>query len=368
MSLRERFAAAPARWINRAVAAGILVFLVLAPPLDVVSDFNLSQVGIRSLWTGIAAASVIFLARYGGMISLGQAAIYGIAGFTYADLVVKAGWSQWPAVLAGIGTAVAVGLAVGLAASRTTGVYFLMLTLAVGVIAFYFFLQVQQLSGQTGLHLDSAPGLLGGDTISHPRRLYYASLIVSAGVFLFISFLVRTPFGLVMQAIRDEPTRAASLGYNVPLHRTLAFGTGALIASLAGILSVFFNLQISPSSIDINQTIIVLAIAVVGGLGHLEGAWVGALVYSLLTEYTQPWAAHLPHFLQKPLGSERYPTWLGFVFLLVVLVSPGGLMGLWHSWIDRFGGWLTGGQAAGRASRKRCSRLPQSTDSSRSPT
>jgi branched-chain amino acid transport system permease protein len=350
MSLRERFAAAPARWINRAVAAGILVFLVLAPPLDVVSDFNLSQVGIRSLWTGIAAASVIFLARYGGMISLGQAAIYGIAGFTYADLVVKAGWSQWPAVLAGIGTAVAVGLAVGLAASRTTGVYFLMLTLAVGVIAFYFYLQVQQLSGQTGLHLDGAPGLLGGDTISHPRRLYYASLIVSAAVFLFISFLVRTPFGLVMQAIRDEPTRAASLGYNVPLHRTLAFGTGALIASLAGILSVFFNLQISPSSIDVSQTIVVLAVAVVGGMNRLEGAWLGAAIYSVIFTYTFEWAAHLPGFLSKPLGSERYPTWLGLVFLLVLIASPGGLMGIWDRLVLAFARAITReGRAAERA-------------------
>lgn len=353
MTLGERFAAAPATWINRAVGTGILLFLVVAPPLNVVSDFNLSQVGIRSLWTGVAAASVVFLAQYGGMVSLGQAAIYGVAGFTYADLVVRAGWSQWPAILAGIGTAVAVGLAVGFASSKTTGIYFLMLTLAVAVIAFYFYLQVQQLSGQAGLHLDSAPGLVGGDTISHPRRLYYAALIVSGAVYLFIRYLVRTPFGLAMQAIRDEPVRAGSLGYNVPLHRMLAFGTGALIASLAGILSVFFNLQISPSSIDINQTIIILAVAVVGGLGHLEGAWVGALVYSLLTEYTQPWAAHLPHLLQKPLGAERYPTWLGLVFLVVVLVSPGGLMGLWHSWIDRFGGWLGGGQAARRASRKK---------------
>jgi branched-chain amino acid transport system permease protein len=337
-----RFREAPGTWLNRVLAAGILVFLVVAPPLNVVSDFNLSQVGIRTLWLGIAAASVVFLAQYGGMVSLGQVAIYGVAGFTYADLVVKAGWSQWPAIFAGIGMAVAVGLAVGFASSRTTGIYFLMLTLAVGVIAYYFYLQVEQLSGQTGLHLDRAPSLVGGDTISHPRRLYYAALIVSALVFLLIRYLVRTPFGLTLQAIRDEPVRAASLGFNVTLHRTLAFGVGALISSLAGILSVFFNLQISPSSIDINQTIIVLAVAVVGGLGHLEGAWIGALVYSLLSEYTQPWASHLPHVLQKPLGSERYPTWLGLVFLLVVLVSPGGLMDQWHKWTDGFGDLLAG--------------------------
>src|SRR5439155_1686746 len=284
--------AAPAAWINRALAAGILAFLVLVPPLHVVSAFNLSQIGTRSLWLGIAAASVVFLAAYGGMVSLAQAPVYGVAVFTYADLVVKLGVGQWPAIVAGMGTAIAFGLAVGLVARRTTGIYFLMLTLAVGVIVYYFYLQVEQVSGQTGLHLDRAPALVGGDTISHPTRLYYAALILSALVYVFIRYLVRTPFGIALQGIRDDPVRMASLGYNVELHRAVAFAVGAAIASIAGILSVFFNLQISPSSIDINQTIIVLAIAVVGGLTRLEGAWIAALLYSLLFEYTQPWAAH----------------------------------------------------------------------------
>jgi branched-chain amino acid transport system permease protein len=346
--LAASVAAAPHRWINWTVAAAILVFLVLAPPLGLVSEFNLSQVGIRALWIGIAAASVVFLAAYAGMVSLAQAAIYGVAGFTYADLVVKAGWSEWPAIFAGIGVAVAVGLAVGVISSRTTGIYFLMLTLAVAVIAFYLYLQVEQLSGQTGLHLNRAPALVGGDTISHPTRLYYAALIVSAAVYAFIRYLVRTPFGIALQGVRDDAVRMRSLGYNVAVHRALAFAVGALIASLAGILSVFFNLQISPSSIDINQTIIVLAVAVVGGLMHLEGAWIGALVYAVLAEYTQPWAAHLPSALQKPLGSERYPTWLGLAFLVVVLVSPGGLMGMWHARVEALGRRLTRSRRLGR--------------------
>ncbi len=351
--------AAPAKWINRLVATAILVFLVVAPPLHVVSNFNLSQVGVRSLWLGIAAASVVFLASYGGMVSLGQTAIYGVAGLTYADLVVKLGLSQWPAIFAGIATAVVIGLAVGFVSSRSTGIYFLMLTLAVGVIAFYFYLQVSQLSGQTGLHLDRAPGLVGGDTISHPTRLYYAALIVSAAVYAFIRYLARTPFGIALQGIRDDSLRMRSLGYNVALHRALAFGVGALIASLAGILSVFFNLQISPSSIDINQIIIVLAIAVVGGLTRLEGAWIGATVYSVLFEYTQPWASHLPSFLQKPLGSERYPTWLGLVFLVTVLVSPGGLMGLWHARVEALGRRLGG---AGSARERPAAALPETAE------
>jgi branched-chain amino acid transport system permease protein len=328
--LSERVEVSPGRLFNWAVAAGIVIFLVVAPPLHVVSDFNLSQIGVRALWTGIAAASVVFLASYGGMVSLAQVGIYGVAGFTYADLVVKAGWGQWPAIVAGIATATAVGLVVGFLSCRTTGIYFLMLTLAAGVIAYYFYYQVLQLSGQTGLHLDRAPALVGGDTITFPRRLYYAALLVSALVYVTIRYLARTPFGIALQGVRDDPVRMRSLGFNLELHRVLAFGVGALIASLAGIFSVFFNLQISPSSIDITQTIVVLAIAVVGGLAYLEGAWVGAVLYAVLAVYTEPWAAHLPGFLQKPLGSQRYPTWFGLIFLVVILASPGGLMGIWH--------------------------------------
>jgi branched-chain amino acid transport system permease protein len=74
-----------------------------------------------------------------------------------------------------------------------------------------------------------------------------------------------------------------------------------------------------------------LAIAVVGGINHLEGAWIGALVYSVIFTYTVDWAGHMPEALQKVLGPERSPTWLGLVFLAVVLASPGGLMGLWDN-------------------------------------
>jgi branched-chain amino acid transport system permease protein len=331
--------------VSRAAAVAVVAFLFALPSLGIVSEFNLSQVGIRSLWLGIAASSVVFLARDGGMVSLAQTAIYGIAGFTYADLVVKAGISQWPAVFLGIAAAVAFGFVVGLVASRTTGVYFLMLTLAIGVVVYYFYLQVSQLSGQTGVQTGRAPGLLGGDTIAHPNRLYYAALIVSLAVIALVRVVGRSPFGLALQGIRDDPVRMRALGFRVGLHRAFAFALGSLIASFAGVFSVFFNLQISPSSIDINQTIAVLAIAVVGGLSRLEGAWVGALIYSILLEYTQPWAAHLPSALQTNFGPERYPTWLGLVFLAVVVASPDGAVGLFERLVRNVSRRLRGAPA-----------------------
>ena len=100
-------------------------------------------------------------------------------------------------------------------------------------------------------------------------------------------YVVRTPFGIALQGIRDDPPRMRSLGYNVPLHRTLAFTLGAFVAAIAGILSVWFNTQISPGSIDITQTIDVLIIAVIGGLSRLEGAWIGALAFALIDYYSR---------------------------------------------------------------------------------
>src|SRR5579883_3238988 len=215
--------------------------------------------------------------------------------------------------------AVATSLVMGLIAARSEGIYFLMITLAFAVLAFYFYLQVPQLSGQQGVHMNRAPSLVGRDPLAHPTRVYYAALVVSVAVYAFVRYIERTPFGIALQGIRDEPVRMRSLGYNVPLHRALAFTVAGLIASLAGIFSVFYNLQISPGSININQIINVLAVAVVGGMYRLEGAWVGAFVFSILNTYVFSWAGHFPGWLQKPFGSERFPTWIGIVFLVIVL-------------------------------------------------
>src|SRR5207253_9359678 len=122
------------------------------------------------------------------------------------------------------------------------------------------------------------PGWIG-DIQAHPNRLYYIALGVAVAAYVVIRYIVRTPFGLTLQGVRDDPVRMSSLGYNVALHRTLAFGFGAFVASIAGVLFVWWNGHIDPASIDLSQTIDVLAIAVIGGLYRLEGAWLGALVF-----------------------------------------------------------------------------------------
>jgi branched-chain amino acid transport system permease protein len=149
---------------------------------------------------------------------------------------------------------------------------------------------------------------------------------VAVLVFLGLRYASRTPFGLALQGLRDEPNRMRALGFNVTRHRILAFGLAAFVAALAGVLSVWYNRRITPGSINLAQTIDVLIIAVVGGLYRLEGAWVGALTYALLDNYSREWTPRVGDVL----GPERFNTIIGVVFLVIVLVSPGGLVGLWE--------------------------------------
>ena len=170
-----------------------------------------------------------------------------------------------------------------------------------------------------------------GNPSQDPIPLFYVTLIVSVLVFVALRGISRTNFGLALQGVRDEPARLRALGFDVTRHRMLAFGLAAFVAAVAGVLSVWYNRRISPGSIGLAQTIDVLIIAVIGGLYRLEGAWLGALVYALIDNYSRQ---HTPE-IGNVLGPSRFNTLIGLVFLIIVLASPGGLMGIWERVSDR---------------------------------
>jgi branched-chain amino acid transport system permease protein len=314
---------------SSAVAIVVVVVLAALAPL-LFTDFFLSVILTKSLWLGIAAASLIFLSAYGGMVSLAQVGLYGIAGMAYANLVAADGgldiaWSPWLAVIGAIAIATLAGFAFGTIAARSEGIYFLMITLAFAVLVYYFFSQVTELSGFGGVNNYERPALVGNPGLN-PEPLYYVTLGASVLVFLGLRYVSRAPFGLALQGLRDEPARMRALGFDVTRHRTLAFTLAAAVAGIAGVLSVWYNPSVSPGSINLEQTINILIIAVVGGLYRLEGAWVGALAYALLDNYSREWTPTIGNVL----GPERFNTIIGIVFLLIVLLSPGGLVGLWE--------------------------------------
>jgi branched-chain amino acid transport system permease protein len=296
---------------TRAALALVLVVVALAPVLF--STFVTSQVGLTSLWLGMAAVSLTFLSGHGGMVSLAQTALFGVAGLIAAKLSVEAGWNPWAAALAGILAATAVGLLFGAVASGSQGIYYLIITLAFAQVTYFYFAAVPTFGAHQGINGVPPPALIG-DPVQHPARMYYFLLAVSLLVFLGLRYVSRTAFGLALQGVRDDPVRMAALGYNVRLHRTLGFTLAAPVAGAAGVLSAWSNTRMSAGSISLGVAILVLAAAVIGGLNRLEGAWVGALLYTVCDTYMRGW-------------TDRFTTWLGVVFLVIVLVSPGGVVG-----------------------------------------
>jgi branched-chain amino acid transport system permease protein len=153
---------------------------------------------------------------------------------------------------------------------------------------------------------------------------------VAALVYIAFRYVIRTPFGLALQGVRDDPVRMGSLGYDVPAHRMLAFMLAGFVAALGGVLFVWWNGHIDPASISIGAAIDLLVIAVIGGLYRLEGAWVGALAFVVIQNYVRTDSL--------PVVGGTFHTMIGVVFLVIVLVSPGGLMGIWDSILGRLFG------------------------------
>jgi branched-chain amino acid transport system permease protein len=320
---------------ERVIGVGALVLAVLAPLL--VSDFWLSSILTQALILGIGAASLIFLSAYGGMISLAQTGLMGIAGYTLANMVTQRvpggetkglllGWDPTLSLVLTILLTVGIGLVFGAVASRSLGIYFLMLTLTYTVIAFLFVGSVTLIGGFSPVAgVDQyTPGFIG-DIVNDRQRLYFIALIVAVFVYVLIRYLIRTPFGVSLQGIRDEPMRMASLGYNVALHRTLAFGIGAFVAALSGVLYAWWFGQLSPTIMGLDATIQLLVIAVIGGLHRIEGAWLGALAFLVINnEITN----RIPSSGLPVIGGT-FNTVIGLIFLAIVIVSPDGLMGMW---------------------------------------
>ena len=321
--------------VERAIGVAVLVFVVFAPQL--VSGFWMDTILTQTFILGIGAASLVFLSAYGGMISLAQAGLMGIAGYALGNMVTESveggetkglllGWDPTLSVVLAILLTVGIGILFGAVASRSFGIYFLMLTLTYSVIAFLFVSQVTQVGGFSPIAgIDRyTPGFMG-DVVNDRQRLYYVSLLVAVVVYVLIRYLVRTPFGIALEGIRDEPTRMASLGFNVTLHRTIAFAIGSLIAALSGVLFAWWSGQLSPSDIGLQATIQLLVIAVIGGLRRIEGAWLGAFAYIWISnEVTN----RIPEDGLWVVGGT-FNTVIGLAFLAIVIASPDGLMGLW---------------------------------------
>jgi branched-chain amino acid transport system permease protein len=308
------------------VAALVLIYPTFASP------FFTYQIGAQSLALGLIALSLTFLGGYGGMVSLAQMTVAGFAGYLIAIFgssslpAISLGWPWWLALVFAVLLATILAAAVGWLSVRTEGIYTIMITLAIGVAFFYLAQQNYTLfNGFQGFSKVAAPAAFGIDW-HEPTPFYYLALACAAAGYLFVKLLVRAPFGIALQGIRDNPRRMHSLGYNVTAHRVGAYAVAGLLAAVGGVLMVWYNGRISPGTVSIGAMINILIIAVLGGMKHPLGAFIGAIVFVLLQ-----------NFAIDLVDRERFNLVIGGVFLAIVLFSPDGLLGLWATLRSRFG-------------------------------
>lgn len=303
----------PARLALLAGGAALLAYPWLLNP------FWVLQVGGRTLGFGTVALSLVFLSGYAGMLSLAQLAVAGLAGYALAYFSAPAGGVGvalgWPTALAiALTAATLAGLLIGAVAARTEGIYTLMLTLAVAMGFYYLTLQNYAVfNGFTGFTEVPVPEALGA---GRPMPFYYLCLACAASCYALVRYLVRTPFGLAVQATRDNARRLRALGTPTTLPRVAAFGIAGLIAGVGGVLNTWLNGSISPGSIALTPTVDVLIAAVLGGMANPAGAYLGAFLFTVLQS-----------FAIVIVPPERFGTLIGLVFIAVVVLSPDGVLG-----------------------------------------
>src|SRR5918992_1422274 len=265
------------------------------------------------------------------MISLAQMTVAGIAGYmvgifgTSGVVEISLKWPWWVAVLLAIAIATVAAAFIGWLSVRTEGIYTIMITLAVGVAFYYLCLQNYSVfNGFQGFQRVHGPTVLGVN-MRDALPFYYLCLFFSLAGYFFVKYVLRTPFGIALQGIRDNPRRMNSLGFNVTAHRVAAYAVAGFLAAVGGVLFTWYNGLITPGSIGTSWLINILIIAVLGGTRHPIGAFLGAIVFVLL----QTFAIDL-------IDRERFNLVIGVVFLAIVLFSPDGLLGWWAGVREKF--------------------------------
>ena len=300
---------------TRILLATIIAFALVFPYITPDPDFWVSSGGSRALWLGVTALSMSFLNRNLGLMSLGQLFFSGVTGYIVAISSVyhhvKFGVSVPLAILAGTLS----GVIIGYIALKTKGVYFFMLTLAVTLGLYSFANQAQEIThGHTGINSIPSPIVIGVD-FSNTKPLYYLFLAIAVALFASCKFLESTSFGIALKGVRDNEDRMISLGYRTMPLKMIAFVFSSLIASISGVMGVFYVTNISPDSVGLLRSIDLLVIVVVGGATYLGGAFVGAVLIAVFEAIIQDY-------------TQYYVAATGVLFIAVLMLAPQGLMGI----------------------------------------
>ena len=296
---------------RRLIGWGVaLLALAIVPAFAGEFYVNLAtQILIAALFS----SSLNLLVGYGGLSSLGHASYLGLAAFASAWFTTGLGLGHAVAAPAALCLAVIVAAAFGWIALRASGIGFLMITLALGQVLWgVAYRWVGVTGGDNGITGLSRPVVLGVDLNGSTAYFYFTLLVVSLGIAV-IALFVASPFGVSLQGTRDQPRRMATLGYHVWLIRWLTFIFSGLLGAVSGLLFVYYNKYIHPSSLSLGTSAEALLGVMTGGTGTLAGPIVGAAIVLILKNYVSGFV-------------ERWNMLLGTVFVLIVVFMPEGVV------------------------------------------
>ncbi len=258
----------------------------------------------------LLAMSIDIMAGYAGRTPLCHGAIFGVATYVVMYYVTTAGGSPWLGMVYGIATAAVVSFIFAMLAVRTSGVYFLLLTLALGMVIWGVCQRWTSVTGgENGLR-----GTVRPDWLLDPTRFYFFVLAVGLLATFAMWRFVSSPFGLSLKGIRESESRMKSLGYQSTRHLVIGFVFSGIMAGVAGVMYALFNSFVSPSSVALAQSVKGLLMAIIGGVGTLFGGIVGAAAIIILENVVSSF-------------TERWSMVLGLLFVFTMIFAPEGIVG-----------------------------------------
>src|SRR5580658_180049 len=296
------------------VAAVLLALAIIVP----LSSSFVVLLATRALVFAILAMSVDLLLGFTGLASMGQAAYFSVGAYLTAILAAKyqfgLGWDFWLVVLFAMLLGAATAAFFGLFAVRATGVYFLMISLALGQCVWGLAYRWNSLTGgDNGINVTSRPSF--GLDLTNERTFFFLVFAFFAVTLLLLYILVRSPFGRSLEGIRERELRMQILGYNTWLHKYIAFVVAGAVGGLSGVLWAHTNGLVTPDTVVLTTSVDALLMVVLGGAGTLVGGAIGSAIVFGLREYLST----LVHWWQYALGG---------VYVLTILYLPMGLMGI----------------------------------------
>ncbi|PKO59730.1 MAG: branched-chain amino acid ABC transporter permease [Betaproteobacteria bacterium HGW-Betaproteobacteria-18] len=303
----------PLRWRTGLV---LLMALVLLPELaQALGQSFYIGVASRILIFALAATSLNLILGFGGMVSFGHAAFLGVGAYAAGILMQNGFHSAWLTLPVAFVAAGVLALLIGAISLRTRGVYFIMITLAFAQMLYYLMVSLKTYGGDDGLSLDGRFELGLGLDLSQDATFYLVVLALAVGVFLAVNRLLNSRFGHALQAIRENEPRMAAIGFPVYRFKLMAFTLAGALAGLAGALLAQQGGFVSPSMMQWSESGMLMVMVILGGVGHLYGGLVGAVVFLLLEEILSSYTIH-------------WQFGLGAVLLAVVLLAPNGLLSM----------------------------------------